>query len=90
MTTDERLGRIESKLDDLRETVATSCALHDACRKQQQEHHATLYGNGRDGLRSRVESLEHSRRLARAGFGALWAVILAAVAAIAHKITGGP
>ena len=79
MTTDERLVRIESKLDDLRETVASSVATHDACRQQQREHHATLYGNGKSGLKSRLEALEHFRNLVRVGICALWTVLGAAV-----------
>jgi len=81
VTTDERLGRIEAKLDSLTETLASSCALHDACRNQQREHHGTLYGNGKEGLAARVQSLEHSRWLIRVGFTGLWAVALAGVAA---------
>lgn len=82
MTADERLGRIEDKLDRLIETTAASVALHDACRRQQREHHATLYGNGRDGIKTRVESLEHFRGLVRIGIGVLWAAIGSAVTAL--------
>ena len=80
MTADERLVRIEVKLDRLMEATASSVALHDACRKQQCEHHATLYGNDRDGLKGRVASLENSRWYGRVGIGALWALFLASVA----------
>lgn len=77
MTTDDRLVRIEAKVDDLREMTAASTALHNACRKQQGEHHATLYGP--NGVTYRVQSLEHSRWYARAAFGGLWAVVIAAI-----------
>jgi len=62
--------------------MASSVVLHDAFRKQQQEHHAILYGNGRDGLKDRVASLESSRWYARIGIGGLWALFLASVAGL--------
>lgn len=82
MTTDDRLLRIEEKLDRLDNTLARSCALHEACLARQEEHRATLYGNGKNGLKTRVESLEHSRQFARLWFGGLWAAVLVAWAAL--------
>jgi hypothetical protein len=87
VTTDERLIRIEDKVDDLRELTAASTALHDACRNQQREHHATLYGE--TGLKDRVGSLEYSRFLARIGFTGLWAVVLVTLAAVLDWILKG-
>lgn len=79
MTTDERLARIDDKLDTLATTLTRSCVQHEACLQRQMEHHKTLFG--KDGLKTRVESLEQSRWLARIGLTALWGVILAGAGA---------
>ena len=74
---EERLARIEEKLDRLVEEVAHECALHTACRAVQAEHHKTLYGNGTDGLKLDVADLKHSRQVFRWGFRLVWTALMA-------------
>lgn len=65
MTTDARLRSIEEKQDRLLELVTANNATHQGCMARQTEHHVTLYGNGNDGLKTRVERLETVSKVKR-------------------------
>lgn len=70
MSTDEmhtaiqqRLDRVEDKLDQIVEAVTRQGAVGDAARERLDAVCQTLYGNGHDGLLTRVDRLETMRRL---------------------------
>ncbi len=59
----KRLDRLESKLDDLLAPLSSQVALCEPCRQRLDTVFETIYGNGRDGLVTRVDRLELVRRL---------------------------
>ena len=50
----ERLARIETNTENVKVDLA--------------EHHATLYGNGKDGLKTRVDRVEQDHNRWKKGF----------------------
>jgi len=59
-----RLDRIERKLDELLVASARQAAICQPARRQLAQVERAVYGNGRDGLLTRVARLETVRRLA--------------------------
>jgi len=57
-----RLDRLESKLDDLLAPLSGQIALCEPCRERLDSVFETVYGNGRDGLVTRIDRLEMMRR----------------------------
>ena len=66
----ERLDELGRKIDGQREDMAAlskSIAARDVaakwCQEMNQRHNATLYGNGHDGLCTRVDRIEQLRKI---------------------------
>ena len=66
---------ILERVNETRDVVVRMDARQEALAKQANEHHTTLYGNGREGLVSRMQTLEESRKVV------YWALGVAGTAA---------
>jgi tetrahydromethanopterin S-methyltransferase subunit G len=58
----QRLDRLDDKLNDLFGTLAQQVAVCSPSRARLEAVSQTLYGNGREGLVTRVDRLETMRR----------------------------
>jgi len=95
MSTDElhaihqRLDRLEEKLDSILTVVAEQMAVCGPTRQRLDVRFETGYGNGRDGLLTRVDRLETVRRLgaqlAAAVLGLLSGIALTVLAWILER-----
>ena len=59
---DRRLQRLEEKLDVIMDAVTREAAMSVTARARLDGMYKTVYGNGTEGLISRVAHLEASRR----------------------------
>jgi len=79
-----RMERLEGKLDDLLAAVSAQVASCEPCRQRLDTTFQAIYGNGRDGLVTRVDRLEMVRRLsiqlAAGVLGAISGVLLTLLA----------
>lgn len=70
MTADElqaiyqRLDRHEQKLEQIMESVVAHTAVCEPMQSRLEAVSLSIYGNGRDGLTTRVDRLETTRRMA--------------------------
>ncbi len=78
-----RLDRLDRKLDQIVEAVTKQVTICGPSRERLDAVYATVYGNGRDGLMTRIVRLETVRRvwwnIAAAGLGLLSAIVASLV-----------
>ena len=79
MTTDERLTRIDDKLEQILKFQAALVEVCAAREKRTVALESTTYGNGRDGLVREVQALKTVREIRGKGFWALVGLVAAVV-----------
>lgn len=77
----QKLDRHEQKLEQIIESLASHKALCEPIRARLEGVCLSVYGNGRDGLMTRVDRLETSRRMAGQLIAALIGLLTGAAGA---------
>ncbi len=80
---------ILEKISEVRETVVRIDERQTANAEQVDEHHRSLYGNGKPGLVSQVQTLEDSRKLLCWALGVACTAVGTLLGAAITKYWGG-
>lgn len=75
----ERLDRLDDKLDRIAEAITRQVAICGPSRARLEALGRTVFGDGQDGLVSKVERLETVREIGTRGFWALVSLVSAVV-----------
>ena len=87
-TIHDRLDRQDEKLDQIVQAVTRQVAVCEPTRTRVAAVCDTVYGNGQDGLKSRVKTLETVREIKGKGFWALVALVSTIIAGAILAIGG--
>lgn len=79
---DDWMARMESKIDQLAKDMAEVKAMH----AQVEEHHETLYGNGKPGMVLDVDRIKQQRKLLAWIIAAVLIPGIAAAAEFIHSV----
>lgn len=75
----DEIKEVLEKLTDMHVDIRLMKSDLEATRQIVQEHHTTLYGNGSDGLRIRVDRIETAHKT----LSRVWLFVTAGIATLA-------